>query len=307
MLKQKDAGVLNVGYLEYGAPEGICVVLLHGFPYDANAYSEVAPILAAANYRVIVPYLRGFGPTRFLLPDTPRSGQQAALGYDLKALLDELQIESAVLAGYDWGGRAACIVAALWPNRVIGLVTGGGYNIHRIEGALKPQKPEVELRYWYQYYFHGERGRAGLAEYRREFCRLLWRLWSPNWQFDEAQFSKTAESFENEDFVDVVIHSYRHRFGLAVGDPAFEEIEKLLAAGPEITVPSIALEGSGDGVTLPESYSHLDHLFINGFERQVISRVGHNLPQETPQEFAAAVLKVSRCGRAKSGAVCRLR
>jgi pimeloyl-ACP methyl ester carboxylesterase len=160
---------------------------------------------------------------------------------------------------------------------------------------LKPQKPEVEFRYWYQYYFHGERGRAGLAEYRREFCRLLWRLWSPNWQFDETLFSKTAESFENEDFVNVVIHSYRHRFGLAVGDPAFEEIERLLSAGPEITVPSIALEGSGDGVTQPGSSSHLDHLFINGFERQVITQVGHNLPQEAPQEFADAVLKVSKC------------
>jgi pimeloyl-ACP methyl ester carboxylesterase len=261
----------------------------------------VAPILAAANYRVIVPYLRGFGPTRFLTSDAHRSGQQAALGYDLKALMDELQIESAVLAGYDWGGRAACVVAALWPSRVVGLVTGGGYNIYQIEGALKPQKPEVELRYWYQYYFHGERGRAGLAEHRREFCRLLWRLWSPNWHFDEAVFSKSAESFENEDFVDVVIHSYRHRFGLAVGDRVFEEIERLLAAGPEITVPSIALEGSGDGVTPLGSYSHLDHLFINGFERKVITQVGHNIPQEAPQEFAAAVLEVSRCSQSKTG------
>ena len=238
MLKQIDAGVLKVGYVEYGAPKGTCVVLLHGFPYDANAYSEVAPILVAAQYRVIVPYLRGFGPTRFLSSDVPRSGQQAALGHDLKALLDALQIETALLAGYDWGGRAACIVAALWPNRVIGLITGGGYNIQRLEGALKPQEPEAELRYWYQYYFHGERGRAGLAEYRREFCRLLWRLWSPNWQFDETLYAKTAESFENEDFVDVVVHSYRHRFGLAPGDPAFEDIERHLAVSPAITVPS---------------------------------------------------------------------
>ncbi len=299
MLKQIDAGVLSVGYVEYGAPKGICVVLLHGFPYDANAYSEVAPILAAANYRVIVPYLRGFGPTRFLSADTPRSGQQAALGYDLKALLDELQIETAILAGYDWGGRAACIVAALWPNRAIGLVTGGGYNIQRIEGALRPEKPEAELRYWYQYYFHGERGRAGLAEHRREFCRLLWRLWSPNWQFDEALYTKTAESFENEDFVDVVVHSYRHRFGLAAGDPAFEEIERHLAGSLTITVPSIALEGTGDGVTPVGCYSDLDHLFVSGFNRQVIPQVGHNLPQEAPHEFAAAVLEVSRRGQPK--------
>jgi pimeloyl-ACP methyl ester carboxylesterase len=176
MLKHIDAGVLRVGYWEYGPPNGVCVVLLHGFPYDANAYSEVAPILAATNHRVIVPYLRGFGPTRFLSSDVPRSGQQAAVGYDLHALLDALQIETAVLAGYDWGGRAACIVAALWPNRVIGLVTGGGYSIQRIEEASKPEKPEAELRYWYQYYFHSERGRAGLAEHRREFCRLLWQL-----------------------------------------------------------------------------------------------------------------------------------
>jgi pimeloyl-ACP methyl ester carboxylesterase len=211
----------------------------------------------------------------------------------LKALLDALEIETAVLAGYDWGGRAACIMAALWPNRVIGLVTGGGYSIQRIEGALKPQEPEVEWRYWYQYYFHGERGRAGLAEYRRDFCRLLWRLWSPNWQFDEALYAKTAGSFENEDFVDVVIHSYRHRFGLAPGDPALEEIEKDLAVSPPITVSSIALEGAGDGVTPTGSNSHFDHLFVNGFQRQVISKVGHNLPQEAPQEFAAAVLEVS--------------
>lgn len=299
MLKQIDAGVLSVGYMEYGASKGNCVVLLHGFPYDANAFAEVVPILTAANCRVIVPYLRGYGSTHFLSADTLRSGQQAALGYDLKALLDKLKIETAILAGYDWGGRAACIVAALWSNRVIGLVTGGGYNIHRIEGALKPQKPEVELRYWYQYYFHGERGRAGLAEYRREFCQLLWRLWSPNWQFDEATYAKTAESFENEDFVNVVIHSYRHRFGLATGDSAFDEIERLLSVNPVIAVPSIALEGAGDGVTPLGSYSHLDHLFVNGFRRKVIPQVGHNLPQEAPQEFAAAVIEVSERSQSK--------
>jgi len=293
MLKEIDAGVLRVGFEEYGTPEGTCVVLLHGFPYDVNAYSEVAPILAAANYRVIVPYLRGYGPTRFLSPDAPRSGQQAALGHDLKALLDELKIETALLAGFDWGGTAACVVAALWPERVIGLVTAGGYKIQHIAEALKPEQPEAELRYWYQYYFHGERGRAGLAEYRREFCRLLWRQWSPNWQFDEAVYTKTAESFENEDFVYVVIHSYRHRFGLEAGDPAYEETEKRLALSPAITVPAVALEGAWDGVTPVGNYSHLDHLFVNGFKRQVIPRVGHNLPQEAPQEFAAAVQAVS--------------
>lgn len=296
-LKQIDAGVLQVGYVEYGTPQGTCVLLLHGFPYDANAYADVAPILAAAGYRVIVPYLRGFGPTRFLSADVPRSGQQAALGHDVKALLDALQIETALLAGYDWGGRAACVVAALWPQRVLGLVTGGGYNIQHIEGALQPQAPEAEMRSWYQYYFHGERGRAGLAAYRRDFCRLLWRLWSPNWPFAETLYAQTAASFENEDFVEVVVHSYRHRFGLAPGDPALEDLERRLAGSPAITVPSIALEGAGDGVTPPGSYSHLDHLFVNGLHRQVIPQVGHNLPQEAPQEFAAAVLEVARLSR----------
>lgn len=294
VFKQIDAGVLSVGYSEYGPPGGDCIVLLHGFPYDANAYSEVAPILAAANYKVIVPYLRGYGPTHFLSSATVRSGQQAALGYDLHALLDALQIETTLLAGYDWGGRAACIVAALWPNRVKALVTGGGYAIQRIEVAMKPEEPEVELRYWYQYYFHGERGRAGLAHYRYEFCRLLWRLWSPDWRFDEATYARTASSFDNDDFVDVVVHSYRHRFGLAAGDPALEDIERQLAASPPITVPSLALEGGRDGVTPPWSSGQLDHLFVNALRREVIPKVGHNLPQEAPQKFAAAVLELAR-------------
>ncbi len=297
-MKQIEAGVLSVGYLEVGPPKGDCAVLLHGFPYDVNAFSEVALVLAAANFRVIVPYLRGYGPTRFLSPATPRSGQQAALGYDLKSLMDALQIETAILAGYDWGGTAACVVAALDPNRVHGLVITGGYKIQHIEGAQKPEPPENELRYWYQYYFHGERGRAGLAKYRREFCRLLWQQWSPNWQFDEATYAKTAESFENEDFVEVVIHSYRHRFGLAAGYPAYEEIERRLAATPMIEVPCIALEGGGDGVTPAGSYGHLDHLFTGGLTRRVIPRAGHNLPQEAPNDFAAAVLDLARDARA---------
>lgn len=299
MLKQVDAGVLRVGYEEYGAAEGMAVVLLHGFPYDVNAFSEVASILAAANTRVIVPYLRGCGPTRFLSPGTPRSGQQAALGYDLKALLDALKIESALLAGFDWGGTAACVAAALWPERVIGLVVAGGYKIQQIAGALKPAPPQEEQRYWYQYYFHGERGRAGLAKYRRELCRLLWRQWSPDWQFDEAVYARTAESFENEDFVDVVIHSYRHRFGLAEGDPAYAELEERLASGPAITTPCVVLEGASDGVTPVGSYSALDRLFVNGLKKQVIPRVGHNLPQEAPREFAAAVAEAARGGLAK--------
>ncbi len=298
MLKQINAGVLRVGYLEFGPPKGNCVVLLHGFPYDVNAYSEVAPILAAANHRVIVPYLRGYGPTRFLSAETPRSGQQAALGYDLKSLLDALQIETAILAGYDWGGTAACVLAALYPQRVKGLVITGGYKIQQIKNALKPDRPEDEFRYWYQFYFHGERGRAGLAKYRRQFCRLLWQQWSPNWHFTEEIYTKTAESFENDDFVAVVIHSYRHRFGLVAGDPAFEEIESRLAESPIIAVPGIALEGEGDGVTPVGIYRHLDHLFVNGLTRRSIPRVGHNLPQEAPQDFAAAVLDLSRRTRA---------
>ncbi len=298
-MKQIKAGVLSVGYLESGPPDGNCVVLLHGFPYDVNAFSEVTPRLAAENLRVIVPYLRGYGPTRFLSPETPRSGQQAALGHDLKSLLDALHIESAILAGYDWGGTAACVLAGLYPKRVKGLVITGGYKVQHIEGALQPERPEDELRYWYQYYFHGERGRAGLAKYRREFCRLLWQQWSPNWQFDEATYAKTAESFENDDFVEVVIHSYRHRFGLAAGDRAYDEMEARLAVSPVIAVPSIALEGGGDGVTPAGSYRHLDHLFVSGLTRRVIPRAGHNLPQEAPNDFAQAVLELARGARVK--------
>jgi pimeloyl-ACP methyl ester carboxylesterase len=298
-LNHIHAGTLNVAYLEYGPPQSNCVVLLHGFPYDVNAYSQVAPILAAAGHRVIVPYLRGFGPTRFLSSATPRSGQQAALGYDLRSLLDALQIGTSLLAGYDWGATAACVLAALAPERVSGLVIAGGYKIQQVAAALQPAPPDEELRYWYQYYFHGERGRAGLAKYRRELCRLLWQQWSPNWQFDEATYTQTAGSFENADFVDVVIHSYRHRFGLVAGDPAFEDIESRLALSPLITVPAIALEGAGDGVTPLGLYDHLDHLFVGGLARQVLPQVGHNLPQEAPQEFAAAVLSLLRPAGAK--------
>jgi pimeloyl-ACP methyl ester carboxylesterase len=205
------AGVLDVAYEEAGRAQGTPVVLLHGFPYDVHAYDEVAPLLAARGCRVIVPYLRGYGPTRFLSPGTPRSGQQAALGHDLQALLDALSIPSAVLGGYDWGGRAACVVAALWPERARGLVSCGGYNIQDIAASATPRPPDEEHRYWYQYYFHGERGRAGLTKYRRELCKLLWQLWSPSWKFDDATFERTAASFDNPDFVDVVIQSYRHR------------------------------------------------------------------------------------------------
>ena len=292
MLKRIDAGVLTVSYEETGPATGTPVLLLHGFPYDVHAYDAVAPILASAGCRVITPYLRGYGPTRFLSADTPRSGQQAVLAGDLLALMDALGIARAVLAGYDWGGRAACIVAALWPERVRGLVTGGGYNIQDIAGAARPQAPENEHRYWYQYYFHGERGRTGLEQNRRELCRLLWKLWSPNWPFDEATYERTAASFDNPDFVAVVIHSYRHRFGLVPGDPIVDDIEERLAAQPRIAVPTISLDGGGDGVMPLGGSQHHDRFFTGRYERRVIPLIGHNVPQEAPEAFAAAVLAV---------------
>jgi pimeloyl-ACP methyl ester carboxylesterase len=262
---------------------------MHGFPYDVHAYDEVAPSLATAGCRVIVPYLRGYGPTRFLSEKTPRSGQQAALGRDLLALMDALGIGKAVLAGYDWGGRAACVVAALWPERVRGLVSGAGYNIQDIAGMTKPQPPEREARLWYQYYFHSERGRAGLEQNRRELCRLLWRMWSPNWRFDDATYERSAASFENPDFVPVVIHSYRHRYGLVPGDPALEDIERRLATQPPITVPAVVLHGSDNGVNPVALSERHDRHFKGRYERRVIPVAGHNLPQEVPAEFAAAV------------------
>ena len=286
-----DAGVLRVAYEEHGDPAGRPVVLLHGFPYDVHAYDGVATLLAAQGLRVIVPWLRGYGPTRFLSGDTPRSGQQAALGADLLALLDALSIERALVAGYDWGGRAACIAAALWPGRVRGLVSVNGYNLQDIARSGTPAAPDTEYRLWYQYYFHGERGRAGLAVHRREFCRLLWRLWSPRWAFSDAEFDRSAAAFDNPDFVEVVIHSYRHRFALVDGDPACEDIERRLAAQPPIAVPTVTLDGDADGVSpggMPKAGR-----FTGRHEHRVVGGgIGHNLPQEAPQAFAQAVLDV---------------
>ncbi|MBC9207011.1 alpha/beta hydrolase [Roseomonas aerophila] len=293
MLKQIEAGALRVAYREQGEPDGWPVLLLHGFPYDVHAYDEVAPLLAARGARVITPWLRGYGPTRFLSLDTPRSGQQAALAADLLALMDALAIPDAVLAGYDWGGRAACILAALWPQRVRGLVTGGGYNIQDIAGASRPASPAAEFRTWYQYYLHGERGAAGLAQHRQEFCRLLWGLWSPEWRFDDAIFARTAAAFDNPDFAAVVVHSYRHRFGLVEGDPAVEQIERQLAVQPPIGVPTISLDGGSDGVSGPAgSERHARH-FTGGFEQRTLPHIGHNLPQEAPAAFADAVLALA--------------
>ncbi len=289
-MKSVRAGVLEIAYHESGPADGWPAVLLHGFPYDIHAYDAVAPRLAAAGARVLVPYLRGYGPTRFLSPDTPRSGQQAALGHDLLAFLDALDVPAAALAGYDWGGRAACIVAALWPERARCLVSANGYNIQDIAAAAQPIAPEDEHRYWYQYYFHGERGRAGLARNRRPLCRLLWRLWSPTWAFDDATFEQTAPSFDNPDFVDVVIQSYRHRFGLAPGDPAVEATERRLAAQPPIPVPTITLDPADDGVMPSGGSAHHAPHFTGRHEHRVVPGAGHNLPQEAPEAFADAVL-----------------
>ena len=290
-MKTIAAGVLDVAYRDIGPSNGSPVLLLHGFPYDIHAYDEVASQLAAAGRRCIVPHLRGYGSTRFRSADTLRSGQQAALGADLLALMDALSIQRPVLAGYDWGGRAACIVAALWPERVQGLVScGSGYNIQDIAHAGSPAAPEDEHRFWYQYYFHSERGRAGLALNRRELCKLLWRLWSPTWNFDDATFDASAAAFDNPDFVDVVIHSYRHRFGIVPGDPALDEIEKRLAAQPDITVPTFVLHGNDDGVDAPGTKDK-DRLHFTGrYERRLMANVGHNPPQEAPVAFCEAIL-----------------
>ncbi len=288
-LKRIRTSALEIAYEESGTADGTPVILLHGFPYDPRAYDEVVPALVAAGCRTVVPYLRGYGPTRFLSAATPRSGQQAALARDLVELLDALELQVAALVGYDWGGRAACVVAALRPQRVRCLVSVGGYNIQDIAGSLAPLPPLQEYRFWYQYYFHSERGRAGLQANRRPLCRLLWQLWSPNWRFDDATFERSAASFDNPDFVEVVIQSYRHRFGYAAGDPAFEPTERLLAAQPKIAVPTIVLHGAGDGVGPPEASAKHARFFTGPFERRVVPVVGHNLPQESPAAVVAAV------------------
>jgi pimeloyl-ACP methyl ester carboxylesterase len=292
--KHIRTSVLDVAYEESGAADGAPVFLMHGWPYDPRCYDAVIAPLAAAGARVIVPYLRGFGPTRFLDQATLRSGQQAALGNDLRELMDTLSIDRAVLAGYDWGGRGACIVAALWPERVRGLVTVNSYNIQNIPGAGKPAAPAQEHRLWYQWYFQMERGRAGIDANRRELCRLLWRLWSPHWSFDDATFERSAASFDNPDFGAVTIQSYRHRYGNAAGDPTLEEIERQLAELPKITVPTIALQGEADGVHPPESSAHHAAFFTAGYQRRILPRIGHNPPQEDPESFAAAVLEMLR-------------
>ncbi|WP_026548989.1 alpha/beta hydrolase [Arthrobacter sp. Br18] len=280
--------VLEVAFETAGPVNGSPVILLHGFPYDVRAFDDVAPILAARGHRVLAPYLRGFGATSFL-DQARRSGQQAALAQDLLDFLDALGISSAVLAGYDWGGRAACIVAALFPERASGLVTAGGYNVQDISRAMEPMAPEVERSYWYQYYFSTERGRRGLEANRDALCELLWRTWSPSWLGAASSFPATAASLHNPDFVDVVIHSYRHRYGLAEDDPRYRDLEDRIAEQPEITVPTIVLESGDDGVGGPLSSTDRHH-FSGGYELRHLPGVGHNVPQEAPDAFAQAVL-----------------
>lgn len=282
--------VLEIGYLECGPGDGPPAILLHGWPSDVHDWDAVAEGLAGAGHRVLVPWLRGFGPTRFLDKATPRSGQQAAVGADLRDFMDALGIDNALLAGYDWGGRAACVVAALWPQRVRGLVTINGYAIQDIRAAGATPADELqEQRYWYQWYFHTERGRAGLERNRRGIARLLWKLWSPNWDFSDAEFEATAASFDNPDFADVTIQSYRHRYGNAPGDPAYDELERQLAAQPKIAVPTVVLHGECDGVGPPGQSANAARHFSARYERQVIPVAGHFLSREDPGAVVRAV------------------
>jgi len=293
-MKSIRTRVLDIAYEESGPPTGRPVVLMHGFPDDVHAYDDVAPPLAAAGYRVIVPYLRGYGSTRFLDPATPRSGEQAALGHDLLDLIDALDLKSPILAGYDWGGRAACIVSALWPERVGGLVSITGYNIQNIAGANDPASAAAEYRLWYQWYFHTERGIAGLTQNRAPICRLLWELWSPNYRFTDADYAKTAAAFDNPDFVAVVIQSYRHRFGNAPGDPRYAGVETRLAAQPKISVPTIVLHGEADGVGPAAGSETHARYFTGSYRREVIPVAGHFLPREAPEAVVKAVCELGR-------------
>jgi pimeloyl-ACP methyl ester carboxylesterase len=291
-LRRVDAGVLDVAYYEAGPADRPAVILLHGFPYDIHSYVDVAPQLAAQGCRVIVPYLRGFGATRFRETATLRSGEQAALGADVIALMDALGIKRAVLAGHNWGGRAACVAAALWPDRCRGLVTVNSYLIQDLARAMVPINPDYEASLWYEYYFQIERGRAGLAANRREIARILWEEWSPDWDFDDTTFDRTADAHDNPDYVDVVIHSYRHRFGQASGDPQYADLQRRLASLPAISVPSVTLDGDSDGV-LPASDGRASaSKFVGRRVHRVVPGAGHNVPQEAPEAFAAAVIEV---------------
>jgi pimeloyl-ACP methyl ester carboxylesterase len=291
-VSQIDAGVLNVGHVDSGSPDGPAVVLLHGWPYDIHSYAEVAPILASEGFRVIIPYLRGYGTTRFLSDETPRNGEQAALAVDVTALMDALGIERATVAGFDWGARTAAIVAALWPERCRALVSVSGYLIGNQEAGKLPLPPEAELDWWYQYYFATERGRAGYDKYRHDFAKLIWRIASPKWDFDDATFDRTAASFDNPDHVAIAIHNYRWRLGLADGEAEYDELEKRLAEAPVITVPAITLEGDANGAPHPEPSAYAAKFSGKYSHRTIEGGIGHNLPQEAPDAFAQAVIDV---------------
>jgi pimeloyl-ACP methyl ester carboxylesterase len=292
-LRQIDAGPLNVGYAEAGQGNGPAVVLLHGWPYDIHSFVDVAPLLASAGYRVVVPYLRGYGPTRFLSSATLRNGQQSALAQDIVALLDALKIQKAILAGFDWGARTADIIAALWPERCKALVSVSGYLIGSQKAGKVPLPPQAEYQWWYQYYFATERGREGYDKYRREFSKLIWQLASPKWKFDEATFVRSAAALDNPDHVSIVIHNYRWRLGLAEGEAKYDELEAPLAASPNITVPTITLEGDANGAPHPEPGAYAKKFSGKYEHRTIDGGVGHNLPQEAPQAFAQAILDVA--------------
>jgi pimeloyl-ACP methyl ester carboxylesterase len=289
---QIDAGLLNVGYVDAGPADGPAVLLLHGWPYDIHSYGDVIPLLTAAGYRVIVPHLRGFGSTRFLSDEAFRNGEQAALGLDVIDLMDALEIDKAILAGFDWGARTADIVAALWPERCNGLVSVSGYLIASQEAGKLPLPPEAELQWWYQYYFATERGRAGYDQHRHDFAKLIWRTASPKWNFDDATFDRSAASFDNPDHVAIVIHNYRWRLGLAEGEAEYDELEKRLAEGPAITVPAITLEGDANGAPHPDPSAYAEKFSGKYSHRTIEGGIGHNFPQEAPDAFAAAILEI---------------
>jgi pimeloyl-ACP methyl ester carboxylesterase len=291
-LQQVDAGVLNVGYAEAGPADGPAVLLLHGWPYDIHSFVEVAPLLAAAGYRVIMPYLRGYGTTGFLSGETLRNGQQSVLARDTIALMDALEIDKAIVAGFDWGARTANIVAALWPERCKAMVSVSGYLIGSPEANRVPLPPKAELQWWYQYYFATDRGRAGYDTYRRDFAKLIWQTASPKWDFDDATFDRSAASFDNPDHVSIVIHNYRWRLGLADGEPEYDDLEQRLAKGPVITVPTITLEGDANGAPHPDPSSYANKFLGRYTHRVIKGGIGHNLPQEAPQAFTEAIVEV---------------
>jgi len=293
LLKQINAGVLNVGYAEAGPSDGPPVLLIHGFPYDIHSFVEVAPLLAAAGFRVIVPHLRGHGTTRFLSAGSVRNGQQAAVALDILTLMDALQIERPILAGYDWGSRTANIIAALWPKRCKAMVSVNGYLVNNLERNKLPLPPKVEWGWWYQYYFATERGRLGLEANRRDLAKLIWKFNSPKWAFDDATFDRTAASFDNPDYASVVIHNYRWRLSLAPGESKYQDLEKRLAAGPTINVPTITLDGDSDGVAPATDGTAYAKWFTGRHKHRIIKGVGHNLPGEAPQAFADAVMEVA--------------